>query len=118
MFNVTRATTAAATNLSQQKRGHLFSKDGVKQYQQAEGQLSLRQGFESEIDVSQQAANAMGNFNVQQFRETINYASPEADAETALWVCPRSVATYSMRLSRLIQPQVIQSLLLLLLLLG
>jgi hypothetical protein len=42
------------------------------------------------------------------FREMINFANLEAEA--ALWVSPRSVATYAMRLFRRIQPQVIQSL--------
>lgn len=73
----------------------------------------------------------MGNFNIQQFRqaavlcllennlpmelllspsfrEMICFANPEAEA--ALWVSPRSVATYAMRLFRYIQPQVIQAL--------
>ena len=38
----------------------------------------------------------------------INFANPEAEA--ALWVSPRSIATYAMRLFRRIQSQVIQSL--------
>jgi hypothetical protein len=68
MFDVTRATTAAATHLSQQRRGHMLAKDGVKQRQHA-GQLSLRQAFEAGVEVSQHAANAIGNFNIQEFRQ-------------------------------------------------
>jgi hypothetical protein len=70
----------------------------------------------------------MGNFNTQGFRqaavlclldnnllmellarpsfqEMINFANPEAEA--ALWVSPRSAATYVMRLFCHLQPQVI-----------
>lgn len=131
MFDVTRATTAAATHLGQQRHGHRLTKSGIKQQQQSGGQLSLRQAFEAGVEVSQDAANAMGNFNIQQFRqatvlclldnnlpmellarpsfrEMINFANPEAEA--ALWVSPRSVATYVMRLFRDIQPQVVQAL--------
>jgi hypothetical protein len=73
----------------------------------------------------------MGNFNIQQFREAvvlclldnnlpmellarpsfreiISVANPEAEA--ALWVSPRSVATYAMRLFHYMQPQVVQAL--------
>jgi hypothetical protein len=67
IFDVTKATTSAATHLSQQRRGHMLTKDGVKQHQQAGGQLSSRQAFEAGVEVSQHAANAMGNFNVQKF---------------------------------------------------
>jgi hypothetical protein len=67
MFNVTKATTAAATHLSQQRRGHMLAKDGVKQQRQHAGQLSLRQAFEAGVEVSQHVANAIGNFNIQQF---------------------------------------------------
>lgn len=131
MFDVTRATTAAATHIGQQRQGHRLTKSGIKQQQQSGGQLSLRQAFEAGVEVSQHAANAMGNFNIQQFRqaavlclldnnlpmellarpsfrEMINFANPEAEA--ALWVSPRSVATYAMRLFRYIQPQVVQAL--------
>ncbi|RYN60367.1 hypothetical protein AA0117_g13082 [Alternaria alternata] len=73
----------------------------------------------------------MGNFNIQRFRqaavlclldnnlpmellsntsfrEMISFANPEAEA--ALWVSPRSVATYAMRLFRRLQPQVVHAL--------
>ncbi|KAI1566127.1 hypothetical protein PtrEW13061_011860 [Pyrenophora tritici-repentis] len=109
----------------------MLSKDGIKRPQQAGGQLSLQQAFEAGVEVPQHAANAMGHFNVQQFRqaavlclldnnlpmelltrpsfrEMINFANPEAEA--ALWVSPRSVATYAMRLFRCIQPHVVQAL--------
>ncbi len=131
IFDVSRATSAAASHLSQQERGHMHSKDGLKQRQQTSGQLSLRQAFADGVEVSQRAANAMGNFNIQRFRqaavlclldnnlpmellsnasfrEMINFANPEAEA--ALWVSPRSVATYAMRLFRRLQLQVVHAL--------
>ena len=131
MFDVTRATTAAATHLGQQRHGHRLTESGIKQQRQSGGQLFLRQAFEAGVEVSQHAANAISNFNIQQFRqatvlclldnslpmellarpsfrEMINFANPEAEAE--LWVSPRSVATYAMRLFRHIQPQVVQAL--------
>jgi hypothetical protein len=129
LFDVTKATSAAATHLGQQRGGHALSKDGIKQRQQIGGQLSLRQAMDAGVKVSQHAANAMGNFDIQRFRqaavlclldnnlpmellarpsfrEMINFANPEAEA--ALWVSPRSVATYAMRLFRCLQPQVVQ----------
>jgi hypothetical protein len=47
-------------------------------------------------------------FSRPSFREMINFANPEAEA--ALWVSPRSVATYAMRLFGYIQPRVVQAL--------
>jgi hypothetical protein len=131
LFDVTKATSAAANHLGQQRRGHALSKDGIKQRQQTGRQLSLRQAIGSGVEVSQHAANAMGNFNIQRFRQAavlclldnnlpmellaqpsfrdmISIANPEAEA--ALWVSPRSVATYAMRLFRYLQPQVVQAL--------
>ncbi|KAG9383239.1 hypothetical protein A1F94_005150 [Pyrenophora tritici-repentis] len=93
-----------------------------------DGSNSLRQTLETGVAVSQEAANAMGNFNIQQFREVavfclldnnlpmellarpsfremISLANPEAEA--ALWVSPRSVATYAMRLFQYMQPQIV-----------
>ncbi|KAG9381305.1 Dimer-Tnp-hAT domain containing protein [Pyrenophora tritici-repentis] len=93
-----------------------------------QGSNSLRQTLETGVAVSQEAANAMGNFNIQQFREVavfclldnnlpmellarpsfremISLANPEAEA--ALWVSPRSVATYAMRLFQYMQPQIV-----------
>lgn len=45
IFDVSRATPAVSTHLSQQKRGHMQSKEGVKQRQQSSRQLSLQQAF-------------------------------------------------------------------------
>jgi hypothetical protein len=67
IFDVTKATSAAAAHLSQQKQGHMLSKEGIKRLQHSGGQLSLRQAFEAGVEVSQDAANAMGNFNIQKF---------------------------------------------------
>jgi hypothetical protein len=64
IFDVTKATTAAATHLSQQRQGHMLPKDGIKRSQQAGGQLFLRQAFEAGVEVPQHAASTMGNFNV------------------------------------------------------
>ncbi|KAF9730041.1 transposase-like protein [Paraphaeosphaeria minitans] len=69
MFNVTRATTAAATHLGQQKHDHRLTKSDIKQQQHSSGQLSLRQAFKAGVEVSQHAANAICKFNIQQFRQ-------------------------------------------------
>jgi hypothetical protein len=69
MFDVSRATTAAATHLSLQRQGHRLTKSGIKQQQRSSRQLSLRETLEAGVEVSQEAANAMGNFNIQQFRQ-------------------------------------------------
>ena len=42
LFNITQATTLAATHLGQPKRGHNLTKDGPKSTLRAQGQLSLR----------------------------------------------------------------------------
>ncbi|KAI1507259.1 Dimer-Tnp-hAT dimerization containing protein [Pyrenophora tritici-repentis] len=127
VFDVSKATSSAAAHLGLQKRGHGFTKDGLKPRRTGQ-QLSLRQTLETGVAVSQEAANAMGNFNIQQFREVavfclldnnlpmellarpsfremISLANPEAEA--ALWVSPRSVATYAMRLFQYMQPQIV-----------
>jgi hypothetical protein len=69
LFNVTKATSAAANHLSQQRRGYALLKDSIKQRQQTGRQLSLRQAIGSGVEVSQHAANAIGNFNIQRFRQ-------------------------------------------------
>ncbi|KAF7446639.1 hypothetical protein A1F99_099300 [Pyrenophora tritici-repentis] len=107
LFNITQATTSAATHLSQPKPGHNLTKDGPKLAQRARGQLSLRQAFDAGLDVQQNTANAFGNFDVEgfrtatvmwlvnrnhplselttpDFREMMRFANPEAEA--ALWV--------------------------------
>jgi hypothetical protein len=103
----------------------MLAKDGIKRQRQHAGQLSLRQAFKAGVEVSQHAANAIGNSNIQQFQqaavlcllnpnlptelllrlsflEMINFANPEAEA--ALWVSLRSVATCAIGLFRCIQP--------------
>ncbi|KAI1685630.1 Dimer-Tnp-hAT dimerization containing protein [Pyrenophora tritici-repentis] len=131
LFNITQATTSAATHLSQPKPGHNLTKDGPKLAQRARGQLSLRQAFDAGLDVQQNTANAFGNFDVEgfrtatvmwlvnrnhplselttpDFREMMRFANPEAEA--ALWVSNTSVSTFVMRLFRSIRPQVIDTL--------
>ncbi|KAF7577972.1 Dimer-Tnp-hAT domain containing protein [Pyrenophora tritici-repentis] len=111
LFNITQATTSAATHLSQPKPGHNLTKDGQ--------------------NVQQNTANAFGNFDVEgfrtatvmwlvnrnhplselttpDFREMMRFANPEAEA--ALWVSNTSVSTFVMRLFRSIRPQVIDTL--------
>ncbi|KAA8621043.1 Dimer-Tnp-hAT domain-containing protein [Pyrenophora tritici-repentis] len=106
LFNITQATTSAATHLSQPKRGHNLTKDGPKSTPRAQGQLSLRQAFDAGLEMPQPTANALGNFDAQcfrvatvmwlvnqnhpvseltapGFREMIRFANPEAEA--ALW---------------------------------
>jgi len=131
LFDVTKATTAAATHLAQQRRGHGYNRLGVRVQQPARGQLSLRQALNGGVKVSQHAGNAIGNFDIQRFRlamalclvdnnlpmelisrpsfrEMIAFANPEAEA--ALWVSPRSVTAYALRLYRRMQPEVVKAL--------
>lgn len=131
LFNITQATTSAATHLSQPKRGHNLTKDGPKSTPKAQGQLSLRQALDAGLEMPQPTANALGNFDVQgfrvatvmwlvnqnhplselmapDFREVIRFANPEAEA--ALWVSRTSVSTFVMRLFRSIRPQVVNAL--------
>jgi hypothetical protein len=130
-LDVSQATTSAATHLGLRRSGHNLSSDGVKQLQLRDGQRSLRQTLEGGVVVEQHVANTMGNFNTHKFRlatvlclvdnnlpmellskpsfrEMISFANPEAEA--ALWVSPRSVATYAMWLFQSLQPQVVDAL--------
>jgi hypothetical protein len=132
LFNITQATTSAATHLSQPKRGHNLTKDGSKSTLRAQGQLSLRQAFDAGLEMPQPTANALGNFDVQGFRvatvmwlvnqnyplseltapgfrEMISFANLEAEA--ALWTSHTSVSTFVIRLFRSIRPQVVNALL-------
>jgi hypothetical protein len=69
LFNVTKATTSAATHLGLNVHGHNLTKQGSKPLKVlAGGQLSVRQAFKRGVEVTQEAANALGNFNVQGFR--------------------------------------------------
>jgi hypothetical protein len=68
LFDVTKATTAAATHLAQQRRGYSHTRLGVRVQQPARGQLSLRQALNGGVKVSQHAGNAIGNFDIQRFR--------------------------------------------------
>ncbi|KAF2830293.1 hypothetical protein CC86DRAFT_433969 [Ophiobolus disseminans] len=67
LFNITQATTSAATHLSQPKRGHNLRKDSLKLTLRAQGQLSLWQAFDAGLEMPQPTANALGNFDVQGF---------------------------------------------------
>jgi hypothetical protein len=130
LIDVTQATTSAVTHLGHPIQGHNLTYMGVKTTV-ARGQLSLREALHGGFKVSQSAANAMGNFDVQRFchafilwlldnnlpmaiiarsstRELFSIIS--AEAEAALWRSPCSVAMYSMRLFRAIQPQIVQAL--------
>jgi hypothetical protein len=103
LFDVTKATTAAATYLAQQRRGHSHTQLSVRVQQPARGQLPLRQVLNGGVTVSQHVGNAIGNFNIQRFglamalclvdnnlpieiisrlsfREMIAFANPEAEA--------------------------------------
>lgn len=86
LFNITQATTSAATHLNQPKRGHNLTKDGPKLTQRAEGHLSLRQAFEAGIDVQQHTANSLGNFDEQGFRTA-----------TIMWLVNRNILLVSLQ---------------------
>jgi hypothetical protein len=63
LFNVTKATSSAAAHLGLNQRGHHLAKDGLKPLKAlTDGQMSVRQAFESGVEVPQEAANAIGNF--------------------------------------------------------
>jgi hypothetical protein len=130
LFNVTKATSSAAAHLGLNQRSHNLTKDGLKPLKALTGgQMSVRQAFKLGVQVPQEAANAMGNFNVQGFRlaavlwlvnnnhplrefttpafsAMIDFANPEA--ETALWASHTSVSTFVMRLFSFMQPHVIK----------
>jgi hypothetical protein len=133
LYDITRATSAAATHLRKAARGHGLSNDfDVKSsIAYGQGQLSLQQAIDGGVELSQEAVNVFGYFNVQQFRlafvlwlvdnnmpmeviarqstrDMIKFANPEA--ESALWRSPRSVATYAMRLFKLLKPQIVLAL--------
>jgi hypothetical protein len=133
LYDITRATSAAATHLRKAARGHGLSNDfDVKNsIAYGPGQLSLQQAIDGGVELSQEAVNVFGYFNVQKFRlafvlwlvdnnmpmeiiarqstrDMIKFANPEA--ESALWRSPRSVATYAMRLFKLLKPQMVLAL--------
>jgi hypothetical protein len=65
LFNVTKATSSAAAHLRLNQRGHNPTKDSLKPLKAlTSGQMSVRQAFESGVEVPREAANAIGNFNV------------------------------------------------------
>jgi hypothetical protein len=133
LYDITRATSAAATHLHKAARGHGLSNDldAKSSIAYGQGQLSLQQAIDGGVELSQEAANVFGYFNIQQFRlafvlwlvddnmpmeiialqstrDMIKFANPEA--ESALWRSPRSVATYAMRLFKLLKPQIVLAL--------
>jgi hypothetical protein len=69
-YDITRATSAAATHLRKAARGHGLSNDIEAKSSIAYGQdqLSLQQAIDGGVELSQEAANVFGYFNVQQFR--------------------------------------------------
>jgi hypothetical protein len=90
VFEVSKATTSASTHLGQPIKGHNVTAAGVKTaVQMPGGQKSLAQFFKSGVEVSQDTANELGNFNVQQFRLAAvlwlvdnNHSLREFDSET------------------------------------
>ncbi|KAJ6197782.1 hypothetical protein J3E72DRAFT_269380 [Bipolaris maydis] len=120
------------SHLRQAKVGHGFTKGGLKvPPNRAPGQQSLAMVAGSGVEISQEIANKLGNFNVQAFRyaavtwlvennhplyelETpafrsmISFANPEA--EDALWKSANSVKAYAVRLYEFMVPQVIAEL--------
>jgi hypothetical protein len=117
IHETTSSTTAALRHLAQVKPGHSITKTGVVAPKALPGgQRSLQWAAHKGVVVSQEVANAVGNFDVagfryaavswlidnnhplrefetQSFRDMIAYANPEA-AE-ALWSSHNSVLRYS-----------------------
>lgn len=133
LHQTTRSTTAANNHLKQDITGHRLSKQGpvVHKKLRETGQMSLRWAEESGIAISREASLALGNFDVQGFRQAavlwlisnnrplrelqtesfrsmIRFANPEAEA--ALWTSHNSVSRFVMRLYSFLQPQVKRSL--------
>lgn len=131
-YDVTDSTSTAARHLEQARRGHGYQRDGSRRKPRpGAGQTTLRSMIGDGVGVSQEVANAMGNFNVQGFRlavitwlvdnnqplrtletpafqEMMRFANPEA--ANALWTSHNSVARFIMRLYDYMQPQVCEEL--------
>ena len=127
---VTKATSSASAHLALNKPGHRISKTGTIPHRE-EGQLTIAMAVARGVDVSQSAANALGNFDVQRFRlsaiqwlvdnnlpisvfesssfrSMMGFANPEAEA--ALWQSHHSVARFVLRLYDYMAPQVVAEL--------
>jgi hypothetical protein len=130
VVEVTKATSSASAHLALNKPGHRISKTGTISHRE-EGQLTIAMAVACGVDVSQSAANALGNFDVQRFRlsaiqwlvdnnpprsvfksssfrSMMGFANPEAEA--ALWQSHHSVARFVLRLYDYMAPQVIAEL--------
>lgn len=126
-YNVTLSTSAAGSHLERNVKGHRYTPDGRSKASLEPGQRTLAGIIRDGTEVSQAIGNALGNFNVQQFRlsaiywlvdnnhplrefETpafqamIRFSNPEA--ANALWKNHTSVALYIMRLYNHLQPQI------------
>jgi hypothetical protein len=69
IIDCSKATSSAAAHLAQSIKGHNLCRTGsITPQKLLDRQLSLRQALNGSFKVSQSAANAIGNFNVQRFR--------------------------------------------------
>lgn len=117
-YDVSLATSAAATYLGQDKRGNNLTKNGVQQPIKG-GRWTIKQIVAAGVKVPQDVANELGSFDQQRFRlaavmwlvdnnhplrefrspsfqEMIELANPAAAA--ALWVSHNSVSAFVMKL--------------------
>ncbi|KAF1937470.1 hypothetical protein EJ02DRAFT_476776 [Clathrospora elynae] len=67
VIDITRATSSAAAHLSQPLKGHNLCWTSTIKMRQKPGQVSLQETIYGGVAVLQAAANAMGNFDAQQF---------------------------------------------------
>jgi hypothetical protein len=69
LIDCSKATSSAAAHLRQNLKGYNLCSTGIiTPSKRLSGQLSLREALSNRIEVSQAAANAIGNFSVQRFR--------------------------------------------------
>ena len=132
VHEATLSTLGALKHMALNRPGHRRDRRGnVATSERAPGQQSLKFAVDGGLLLTQETANLVGNFNVQDFRyaavswlvdnnyplrefetpafkQMIAYANLEA-AE-ALWVSHRSVSSYVMRLYRFMEPQVVDTL--------
>jgi hypothetical protein len=128
-YDVSSATSAAATHFGQNKRGHNLTKNGVKQPLQG-GRGTIKQIIAASVKVPQDVANELGGFDQQRFRlvavmwlvdnnhplrefrspsfrEMMELANPAALA--ALWVSHNSVSDFVMKLFSALQRRVVKA---------
>lgn len=130
-LEVTLSTSSVITHLRMNKPGHRISQRGKVQSVLKGGQRTVYEAAKAGVQIGQDAANALGNFDVQglrmefmlwivdnnhplreletpAFRSLVRRINPEA--ERALWANHQSVSRFAMRLYHCLLPQVVAEL--------